>query len=65
MVTVTIPKKMANKGDLVLIPRKELEALIERARKNLSEKDLLSWSKDARRLYKAKKLSVLRAPRAL
>ena len=29
MTTVTIPKKLAQKGDLVVIPRKEYEALLE------------------------------------
>ena len=29
MATITIPKKLAQKGDLVVVPRKEYEALIE------------------------------------
>ena len=29
MNTITIPKKLANKDDLVILPRKEYEALIE------------------------------------
>lgn len=29
MSTITIPKKMAQKGDLVVIPREEYEALLE------------------------------------
>ena len=28
MATITIPKKLAQKGDLVVLPRKEYEALI-------------------------------------
>jgi len=30
MNTITIPKKLANKDDLVVIPRKEYEKLLER-----------------------------------
>ena len=29
MKTITIPKKLANRDDLVVIPRKEYEALLE------------------------------------
>ena len=29
MQTITIPKKIASRGDLVIIPRKEYEALLE------------------------------------
>lgn len=29
MNTVTIPKKIAGKGDLIVVPRKEYEALLE------------------------------------
>jgi len=29
MSTITIPKKLANKGDLIIIPRKEYESLLE------------------------------------
>ncbi len=29
MSTITIPQKLAKKGDLVVIPRKEYEALLE------------------------------------
>ena len=35
MITVTIPKKLASKDDLVVIPRKEYEALV--ALKRLKE----------------------------
>lgn len=29
MSTITIPKKLANQGDLIVIPRKEYEALLK------------------------------------
>jgi hypothetical protein len=29
MSTITIPKKMASKDDLIIVPRKEYEALVE------------------------------------
>ncbi|MGC9602684.1 MAG: hypothetical protein ABSE76_03020 [Minisyncoccia bacterium] len=31
MATITIPKKIAGSGDLVVLPRKEYEALVYRA----------------------------------
>ena len=59
MVVITIPKKLANKGDLVVIPKKELEALIERAGEEVTERDVLRWSKEAKRLHRAGKLRKL------
>ncbi|OGC84331.1 hypothetical protein A3F55_01530 [Candidatus Adlerbacteria bacterium RIFCSPHIGHO2_12_FULL_53_18] len=59
MAVITIPKKLANKGDLVVIPKKELEALIERAGEEVTERDILRWSKEAKRLRRAGKLRKL------
>ena len=33
MATITIPKKLAGKGDLVVLPREEYEALVRHAAK--------------------------------
>lgn len=41
MATVTIPKELARKGDLVLIPRREYEALLHGAKKQSIKKDWL------------------------
>lgn len=53
MVTVTIPKELSKVGELVLIPKKELEGLIERARDVVGEKEILRWSREARRMRRA------------
>lgn len=65
MVTITIPKKLAKIGDLVLISRKELEALIMRASDAVGEKDVLRWSREARVLKRAGRLPMLKSLRAI
>jgi hypothetical protein len=52
MNVITIPKKIANKGDLVIIPRKEYEALLLGTKK---EKD---WIYDGKIVDLIKKRSV-------
>ena len=42
MIGITIPKKLSRIGDLVLIPKKDLESLIERARDVVGEKDVIA-----------------------
>lgn len=37
MTTITIPKKLARQGDLVVIPRKEYEDLLKNRRAGVSE----------------------------
>ena len=66
MTTITIPKKISGKDNLIAIPRKEYELLLDalealREKKQPTEKDILYWSKEARRLKKEGKLSVLRS----
>lgn len=64
MATITIPRKISEKdNDLIAIPRREyeilkgaFEALKER---QITEKDILRWSKEAKELKKEGKLSVL------
>jgi hypothetical protein len=63
VATITIPKKLAPKDDLVVIPKKELDALIERADRVVTENDILRWAREARRLGKAGKLPPLSALR--
>ena len=47
MNVVTIPKKLAQKGELVLIPRKEYEILIRRQPKFIPVADLSASEKRA------------------
>ena len=63
MAIITIPKNLAANDDLVVIPRKELEALIASA--NVSEDDVLAWSREAKRLHRAHKLPKLTSLRKL
>jgi len=56
MVTITIPKKFAGKDDLVVIPKKELDALIARAGEPVTEQNVARWAREARLLGKAGKL---------
>jgi hypothetical protein len=54
MTTVTIPKELARKGDLVLVPRKEYEELLLRGRKFKTVKMTAAQKRDlvqARREY--------------
>ena len=59
METITIPKKLAGKGDLVVIPKRELDALVARAGDPVTEHDVLRWSREASKLRRAGKLSKL------
>jgi len=57
METITIPKKLAGKGDLVVIPKRELDALVARAGDSVTEQDVLRWSREASKLRRTGKLS--------
>lgn len=59
MQTITIPKKLTGKDDLVVIPKRELDALIARAGESVTEKDVLRWSREAKKLRRAGKLAKL------
>ena len=59
LITVTIPKELAGNDDLVVIPKKELDALIARADDIVTADDVLDWSRDAKRLHAAGKLPKL------
>ena len=59
METVMIPRRLAGKDDLVVIQRKELDELIARAGDPVSQQDVLRWSREARKLRRAGKLSKL------
>jgi hypothetical protein len=66
MITLTIPRNLIKKNDLVIIPRKEYEVLLSafkvlKEKKSIKEKDILFWSKKAKKLKKEGGLSVLRS----
>ena len=56
---ITIPKKIANEDDLIIISRKRYEELL-RSQK-VTEKDVLRWAKEARMLKKVNKLPELKS----
>ena len=56
MATLTIPKKLAGEDDLVVIPKKEFDALIARVGDSVGEQDVLRWSREAKKLRSAGKL---------
>ena len=51
---ITIPKDLAKEGELILIPRKKYEKLLESQK--VTEEDVLRWAKESRILKKAGKL---------
>ena len=59
MTTITIPKRLVDKGDLIVIPKEELDALITRAGDAVTEQDVLRWSREAKKLHRAGKLTKL------
>ena len=59
LITITIPKGFAENDELVVIPKKQLDALIARADDAVTEENVLDWSRDAQRLYAEGKLPKL------
>lgn len=60
---VTIPNSIAKMGELVVLPRKEFEKLLEGRIEELEEQELLRLSREAKNLKKEGRLSVLRSLR--
>ncbi len=56
---ITIPKELARKGELVLIPRKKYEELLEG--QIVTEEDILRWAKEAKILKKIGELPKLKS----
>ena len=65
MATITIPKKLAGRDDLIVIPKKEFDDLIARAESAVGEQDILRWSREAKQLHRAGKLPKLTSLRGL
>jgi len=66
MTTITIPRKLSLNENLIAIPRKEYELLrsafeILKQRKEITENDILRWSKEAKKLKKTGRLLILRS----
>ncbi|OGF70176.1 hypothetical protein A3H65_02375 [Candidatus Giovannonibacteria bacterium RIFCSPLOWO2_02_FULL_45_14] len=61
-IFITIPKRITGNEELVILPRKVLDGLISR---QVAEKDVLRWSREARKMKKEGKLSALRSLRDL
>jgi hypothetical protein len=62
-ILVTIPNSIAKMGELVVLPRKEFERLLEGRIEELEEQELLHLSREAKNLKKEGRLSVLRSLR--
>ncbi len=56
---ITIPKELAKEGELILIPRKKYERLLETQK--VTENDVLRWTKEAKILKKVGKLPKLKS----
>ena len=65
---VTIPKRLTGRDDLVVLTRKEYERLIDtktkdkaegdKKKETVTEDDVLRWSREAKKLKRAGKLSL-------
>ncbi|PIS39351.1 MAG: hypothetical protein COT33_02415 [Candidatus Nealsonbacteria bacterium CG08_land_8_20_14_0_20_38_20] len=64
MATITIPKRITKGEELIVIPRKEYEGYLElkeKIKEQITEEDVLRWSREAKRLKKTGKLPLLRS----
>lgn len=63
MSTITIPKSLTKRGELIVIPRKDFEKFLDLVKKStaVTEADVLRWSQEAKSLKKAGKLPTLRS----
>jgi len=57
--TITLPKDLVKEGDLVIIPRKTYEELLEGQK--VTEEDVLRWAREAKKLKKIGKLPKLKS----
>ncbi len=69
VAVITIPRELSQKGDLILIPRKEYEELLrfqpDDKKERITEKDVLRWAKEAQKLADRNKLPVLHSLKEL
>lgn len=62
---LTIPKTITGDEELVIMPKRKFEEILEKASKKLSTGDILSWSREARALKRVNRLPTLRSFKAL
>ena len=65
MSSIIIPKGLAAGDDLVVVPKRQLDALIAGAVDKIMEQEILRWSRDAKRRHRAGKLPELTSLREL
>ena len=63
MSIITIPKSVTGKEELIVVPKRIFDDLLKE--KELTEKDILQWSHEARKLKRNNKLPVLKSLRSL
>jgi len=56
---ITIPKDLIKEGELILIPRRKYEKLLENQK--ITAEDILRWAKEAETLKKIGKLPRLKS----
>jgi len=56
---ITIPKELVKEGELIVIPRKKYEQLLEGQK--ITEEDVLRWASEAKRLKKIGRLPKLKS----
>jgi len=56
---ITIPKELVKEGELIVIPRKKYEQLLEGQK--ITEEDVLRWAGEAKRLKKIGRLPKLKS----
>ena len=56
---ITIPKELVKEGELIVIPRKKYEQLLEGQK--ITEEDVLRWTSEAKRLKKIGRLPKLKS----
>jgi len=56
---ITIPKELVKEGELIVIPRKKYEKLLEGQK--ITEEDVLRWASEAKRLKKIGRLPKLKS----
>ena len=56
---ITIPKELVKEGDLIVIPRKKYEKLLEGQK--ITEEDVLRWAGEAKKLKKIGRLPKLKS----
>jgi hypothetical protein len=61
MAVITLPKKLINEKDLVIIPKKEYEKLLKAFKILKNQETILNLAKEARRLKKKGKLPILKS----